>query len=342
MKNEFPFVEVSGTAFQMGYQHGKQAEPMIRRYLAWISKLTGKPAAELEANALRFLPFIEKFSRPYVEEVFGLAEGAGISMGQAVLCQVRAEASRTWDGGCTAFALTGDATAGGITLAGQNQDLEREYEDLAIVLKVRPSDGRPRAVMFTFAGQLGYAGMNQRGVANFVNALYNFHWKPGLSYYPIRRVLLEQDSVPDCVEILRANRACSAANLVLADRQGRIADVECRPEGIAVYPDSHAGVRLHTNHYITKKFEGFEDGTLPDSVPRLARVRQLVQQRWGKIDVETMKEILSDHEGEQGAICRHGAVQMHSISGYIAEPGRGVLHVRRGHGCDGHWTAYTV
>jgi len=101
-------------------------------------------------------------------------------------------------------------------------------------------------------------------------------------------------------------------------------------------------VRLHTNHYITRKFEGFEDGTLPDSVPRLVRVRQLVRQHWGKINVATVKEILADHDGEPGAICRHGAVQMHSISGYIAEPASGVLHVRRGHGCDGHWTAYRV
>ncbi len=32
----------------------------------------------------------------------------------------------------------------------------------------------------------------------------------------------------------------------------------------------------------------------------------------------------------------------HGISGYIAEPSRGILHVRRGHGCNGSWTAYRV
>jgi hypothetical protein len=342
MKNEFPLIEVSGTAFQMGYQHGKQAEPVIRRYLSWISKLTKKPAAELEANAMRFLPFIQKFSPAYVEEVFGLAEGARLTLGQAVLCQVRAEAARSWDGGCTAFALTGEATAGGATLSGQNQDLESEYEDVAIILKVRPNDGRPRAVMFTFAGQLGYAGMNQHGVSNFVNALYNFRWRPGLPYYPIRRVLLEQRNVTDCVRLLREHRACSAANLVLADGDGRIADVECRPEGAEAYPDANPSLRLHTNHYVTRTFERFEDGTLPDSVPRLERIRQLVRKNWGRITVDTMKEILADHDGSPAAICRHGAVDMHSISGYIAEPSRGVLHMRRGHGCAGRWTAYRV
>src|SRR5687768_13503881 len=106
MINEFPLVEVGGTSFQMGYQHGKQAEPIIRRYLVWISKLTGKPLPGLEANAMRFLPYIKKFSAAYTDEILGLAEGARLPISQALLCQVRAEASRMWDGGCTAFALT--------------------------------------------------------------------------------------------------------------------------------------------------------------------------------------------------------------------------------------------
>ena len=39
----FPFVEVSGTAYDLGYQHGKQAEDLVHKYLVWIDKLTGKP-----------------------------------------------------------------------------------------------------------------------------------------------------------------------------------------------------------------------------------------------------------------------------------------------------------
>jgi len=263
-------------------------------------------------------------------------------MADAVLCQARAEAARRWDGGCTAFALTGQATEDRNPIAGQNQDLEEDYADVAIVLRVQPDDGRPPAVMFTFAGQLGYAGMNRFGVCNFVNALYNFRWKPGVPYYPLRRVVLEQRDVPACIRVLRKNPACSAVNMVLADGAGKIADVECRPEGIAMYPDHDPDARLHTNHYITREFAHCEDGTLPDSVPRLARVQHLVRKNWGKINIDTMKEILADHDGGTCAICRHGGVRMHSIAGYIAEPTKGLLHVRRGHGCNGAWTAYRV
>ncbi len=36
-------------------------------------------------------------------------------------------------------------------------------------------------------------------------------------------------------------------------------------------------------------------------------------------------------------ICHHGGANMHSISGYIAEPVKRLFHVRRGHGCLGTW-----
>lgn len=340
--NTFPLVEVSGSAFEMGVQHGKLAAPAIQRYLAWIDQLTGKPRPLLQQNAMRFLPYIKQLSPLYVDEVMGLAEGAGITLSDAMLCQSRAEAAQQWEGGCTAFAITRDGTADGNPLAGQNQDLESEYAGVAIVLKVRPNDGRPRALMFTFAGQLGYAGINQHGVSNFVNALYNFKWQRGLPSYPVRRALLEQKSVPACLALLKRHRTCSAFNLVLADGAGVIGDVEIRPDRVVPFEDEHPNLRLHTNHYVTRTFAPFEDGTLPDSKPRLERIRTLVRRHWGRITVDTLKEILADHEGGPGAICRHGAANLHSISGYIAEPARGRLHIRRGYGCTGVWTAYSV
>jgi acyl-CoA:6-aminopenicillanic acid acyl transferase len=342
MEKEFPFINVSGNSFEMGYQHGRQAAPLIQKYIAWIERFTGKPRVELAAAAMRFLPMIQKLNRAYVDEVMGLAEGAQITLSEAVLCQVRGEAARMIDRGCTAFALRKSATADGRTLAGQNQDLEPDYADVAIVLAVKPSDGRPRAVMLTFAGQLGYAGMNQHGVANFANALYNFEWRVGLPHYPLKRTILEQQDVRHCVDLLNRNRTCSAANVMLCDGSGNIASVEVRPEGIAIYPDTHPDVRLHTNHYVTKDFARYENGALPDSCPRLDRMRKLIRESFGKLSVERLKAILADHDGGSAAICRHGAVGMHSISGYIADPRSGLFHVRRGHGCDGHWKSYKV
>ncbi len=338
----FPIFEVSGTAYEMGYQHGAQARCLVQRYLTWIDRLTGRPRDELCRGAMAFLPYIEKLSPAMVEEIRGLADGADISFEEAVLCQARSEAAQVREGGCTAFALTGAATADGNPLAGQNQDLEPEYADVSILLHVKPTDGRPRALMFTFAGQLGFSGMNEHGVSSFTNALYGCQWTPGLPHYPMKRVSLEQKTVQECIDVLEQYRACSARNVVMCDGQGGIADVEIRPEGIAEFTDDSPYWRIHTNHYVTPEFAPYEDNSLPDSFDRFDRMRSLIKERWGEITVDTMKEFLRDHDGDPAGICRHGADNMHSISGYVAEPAKGLLHVRRGHGCLGTWHAYEV
>jgi hypothetical protein len=327
----------------MGYQHGAQAADLIERYLRWIEKLSGFSRDRLCRQAMAFWPLLETLSPLFGEEVRGLAAGADISFEEALLCQVRTEAAQVGQGGCTAFALTGSATADHHPLAGQNQDLEPEFAEVAILLRVTPSDGRPRALMFTFAGQLGYAGMNQHGLAHFNNALFGYHWQFGLPRQPLKRVMLEQQTVGQCVELLSRHPTCSAANAVLVDGQGSIADVEIRPEETALFQDDHPDIRLHTNHYLTDRFARYEPHTLPDSFLRLARLKLLIKENWGQITVDTLKTILADHyDRPEHAICRHGATGWHSISGYIAEPTQGLFHVRRGHGCTGTWQTYEV
>ena len=213
---------------------------------------------------------------------------------------------------------------------------------MAILLRVKPNDGRPRALMFTFAGQLGYTGMNEHGLTHFANALYDAPWRLGLPHYPLKRAMLEQTGIDGCVDLLDSHRTCSAANVVLCDGQGCIRDVEVRPQGIAIFTDDHADRLVHANHYITQDFARYETNSLPDSCPRLERMRALLQAYWGRITVETMQTILADHAGDPAAICRHGGQNMHSISGYIAEPAKRLFHVRRGHGCLGSWSTYEV
>lgn len=338
----FPLIEVAGSAYELGFQHGAQAAELVERYLRWIERLAGQPRDVLGWKARAFLPSLEALSPAFVAEVRGLAAGAGISFEEALLCQVRSEAARVQAEGCTAFGLTGAATADGQPLAGQNQDLEPEFADVAILLRVKPNDGRPRALMFTFAGQLGYAGMNQAGLALFNNALFDYEWRLGLPRQPLKRLLLEQSSVKQCVDLLEQHRPCSAANVLVCDRQGRMADIEIRPEGAALFEDDHPDYRLHTNHYLTGQFAGYETGSVPDSYLRLARLRTLIKENWGRITVDTLKTVLADHAGDPAGICRHGAAGWHSISGYIAEPAQGLFHVRRGHGCLGIWQTYEV
>lgn len=338
----FPVVSVAGTPYEMGFQHGLIAAGLIQKYLIWIERMTGKSRDTLCAAALKFQPLMEKLSPRFVEEVRGLAAGADLSFEEALLCQVRGEAAQVRDEACTAFALTGKATKGGKTLAGQNQDLAPEYGDFAILLRIDPSDERPRMLMFTFAGQLGYSGLNEHGIAHFANALYDCPWQMGLPHYPIKRVCLEQTNLSGIDRVLSDHPTCSAGNMVICTGKGEVADYEIRPEGPARYYGDDEDSIIHANHYLTDDYGHHETNSLADSCPRAERMRALVDEAYGDVTVDTMKSILADHKGDPAAICRHGAVDMISVSGYIADATNRVLHVRKGHGCTGTWTAYDV
>jgi isopenicillin-N N-acyltransferase-like protein len=247
-EHTFPLIRVAGNAYELGYQHGAQAAGLIRRYLLLLERVTRMPRDGLCRNAGRFVPLIEAFIPAYMEQVRGLAAGAQISFEEAMLCQARAEAAYQFAKGCSAFALSGAATQDGQTLAGQNQDLPPEYGDVALMLQVVPHDGRPRALIFTFAGQLGYAGIDQHGLALFANALYNYQWQLGLPKCGMPRTILRRQTVAQARERLLQHRLCSANNLVLADAGGHIADIEIWPEGVAEYADDHPDRRVHTNN----------------------------------------------------------------------------------------------
>ena len=114
-----------------------------------------------------------------------------------------------------------------------------------------------------------------------------------------------------------------------------------RTEGIAVFQEDHPDARLHTNHYLTAQFAAHETHTVSDW-PAHGQAGGAYRRAWGDITVDTLKGWLADHEGDPGGICRHGANGWHTIAGYIAEPAKGLFHVRRGHGCAGNWKVYEV
>jgi isopenicillin-N N-acyltransferase like protein len=142
--------------------------------------------------------------------------------------------------------------------------------------------------------------------------------------------------------VFRRHASCSAANTITCDGTGAIADIEVRPEGIALYRGEHPDAIVHTNHYMTEEYRQYEDRRLPDSFPRFDRMSELVRQHWGQITVDHLKGFLADHQNAPGSICRHGLTNMHTTSGHIAEPERGLLHIRRGHGCTGVWETFEL
>ena len=358
----FPLVDVSGPPYQRGLQHGRACGDLIRRYpsalrlaLADEARLRAPDCQppeltdeELCRRALRFLPWFEEFAPEQVEEIRGVAAGAGVSFELALLANVRAEVAGLdhFSSGCTAVALGRRATADGGVLVGQNQDQHPAMQDLVVVLRVEPDRG-PRMLMATFAGLLGYGGINSAGVGYVMNALANSVWRMGLPHYPVKRALLEQSHLAGCRRVFDRARVGSCANNLLVDRD-RLADVELTPDGYAVIePDEMDGDYLvHTNHFRSPRLAADDRllPRLPDSADRCARMEALIRERLGSLTLADLKAFFADHSGHPRSICRHdeGAGGMRSIFSVIGEPDRGRLHVSVGNPCANQYSTYEL
>eukprot|EP01052_Picozoa_sp_SAG31_P057179 SAG31_NODE_16777_length_696_cov_1.209380_1_plen_149_part_01 len=84
--DEYPCITCSGSAFDMGLQHGAQARKLIREYLRFIiDSNPTKSREKLLQEALDFVPSITALSPEYIEETKGLAAGATNALAIAAL-----------------------------------------------------------------------------------------------------------------------------------------------------------------------------------------------------------------------------------------------------------------
>jgi isopenicillin-N N-acyltransferase-like protein len=346
----FPYIEVAGAPYEMGYQHGELAREQVQAFAAHLVHTSGAPPERVLAATRQFLPLFQSHCPVLLEEIRGLAEGARISFEEALLLQIRGEIGGVLPTeGCTTFAVAGQHTTSGGILIGQNSDMTPDLEQFFLVARLAPQDG-PRILMWTFAGQLGYHGLNEYGVAHFAN---NLSGGPpptsrpgGLPHYPVKRRLYECRTQEEVLAHWRELPVCSSGNYMLASGDPAIFDVEATPAGSAVL-EAPDGYLAHANHFLSPEFRSPETDaqSLPDSFVRQERMTVLLREKQGAHDVETLKAILADHQHAPQSICRHEAIgvgRMSTVAGLIAEPAAGRLHVSRGQPCRGDWSTYQL
>jgi isopenicillin-N N-acyltransferase-like protein len=340
--SEYPLYKARGTHRELGRQHGEQASRQIRAHVELMSTGQKLSRARLRRRAAQFQPAFDRYCPHLLDEMRGLAEGAGVTLEEAMACNIRSEL-RHAPQGCTTYVIGHQASAKREITAGQNADLGPENIALGYVLHLQPQ-GKPEVLIWTFGGMLGYHGMNSAGVAHFENALGGGPASRfGISHYPVERMMLECNRLDQIFDLLRKMPLQYNANYVLCDGQGNIADVEATTEGPEILRDGGNGYLVHTNHYLCRRFANEENfkRSLPDSFPRLDRMNSLVRSRLGSMDIADIKRFLSDHSGYPTSICRHGS-NMCTVASMISEPARQCMHVALGNPCQHRYVTYSM
>ncbi|MBN34494.1 MAG: acyl-CoA--6-aminopenicillanic acid acyltransferase [Rhodospirillaceae bacterium] len=349
MTEPFPFIDVQGGPAQRGRQYGQQARERIERSVALYSgrlDALGLSRADLERLVAEIAPVCSHFGDAIVEEMHGIADGAGVSFEDIVLINARTEIvararlETAPDGqpdGCTGVIVLPHRSASGRLIHAQNWDWLTACSETAIVMRVTPGNG-PRYLTFTEAGGVARSGLNEAGIAITANYLEcdRDYSQPGIPLPFIRRAVLEEQHLAYALKAVATTpKACSNNMMVSCSTAGRTdgfgIDFECAPdEAWQLMPDD--GLLVHANHWIgpvarTKIIEtGFADS--PDSLYRDWRVAEHLGAHRA-ITPDDVKTALFDGFAAPYAVCRppRDNDAYSTVAMIVMDPGQGIIEI---------------
>jgi isopenicillin-N N-acyltransferase-like protein len=366
-KLRYPEIVVSGAPRELGRQLGEAARDLIRGFCEVALQRVNRTIRVSRESAMRIanesIGWAEKYDADMVEELRGTAEGAGVSLADLMLLQVRNQLKPDAAGGCTSFSLASVSGLGRVV--AQNWDNDPFLDPFTIVLTRRPL-GKPALTTVTQAGLIAYVGFNSSGIGLCLNTLPAPSRPLGVPHYFTVRGIFESDSLEGAVSaITRAEQRAIPANIMLTTPQGP-ANLEVTMDEVYVLRDSAeqlgccgaAGlltgdcceIVTHANHArhpdVVAATAGFPE--LIQSQPRQARIDHLLEKpqaaAWSLSQVQTA---LRDHDGYPRSICRHpnndpNTGFWETVFSVIIAPEAREMYLTRGTPCDREYEIYRM
>lgn len=348
-KKELKVIECSGSPYEIGYHWGESCKESTLQGLENAYNVMAfmyKTSREVViSTAMKFLPLVQAYDPYLIEIMRGQADAIGIGFEEIFTNKCMYELFfhyRNISGFCTSFALTGEATGNGKTLLGQNFDW---VPGIPIdLVKVHHSDGLEQLII-SIANSTEIS-LTSAGLGICLNGAFNQDYAfnlPSACYTP---KVMRQKNIHDAAEILK-QVARGISYYVLADSKGEMLGIESVSNDFEVlYPDKH--MILHTNHYLTERFKSNDTAPtfVPDSYPRLERIKTLVSEHYGCINPEIIMKIMADHDNRSNSLCQHAdptaQPPIATLMSFIMVPDEGVIYIAAGNPCECEYVRYEL
>jgi isopenicillin-N N-acyltransferase-like protein len=305
-----PIIDLKGTPYAMGLTHGRalasHIEANFNAYVRMIQNSSGLTPDAIRIHAKKFLPEVELAAPQVLEEMQGIADGAGVSLETVLVINARSELAfpDQLSAECTVIGLSGSRTISGHVLMAQNWDWIPAVKHTTVFFRIRPQ-GAPRMLMLAEAGQVGKLGFNEAGLGLMLNLLIGKGVCWGVPTHVLLRQVLSAATIEQAAAMMRGAKCAASSHMLLGETSGNIIGLEVSPAGVAEIRPTD-GIVLHTNHFcdaILAKQDLALD-IVPDTTVRLSRATSLCERR-EKWDAETIREVLTDHANGPSSICRH-------------------------------------
>lgn len=307
-------IEAIGSAYEVGFAHGRGGRVEVMRSIETYQNMFQTYANlawdEAKKRSRNYIEPIKAFDPELLEEIRGVAAGAGVDMEDILALNARSEVimtsgAKVMSDGCTAVAVTAEASLNGDVLLAQNWDWKGAQIESLLLLKIQ-QQGKPAVSMVTEGGIIGKIGFNSAGIGVCLNALGAAGNPHGLPLHIILRGILNSEKLSDALQRINSMPNACAANYLIASACGEALDIEKAPKDFTVlYPDN--GIIVHTNHFLTRMPEVEDLGRImvPDTFLRYGRANKLFRQQQGMINEQVIKDVFADHADYPDSICRH-------------------------------------
>jgi len=315
-------LNVAGSYYDMGYQHGKAYRDAIREFtedrvsLSGDAQWTGRelPRERVLALADACVEEHRAYAPKLMEELQGIADAVDLSLAELIIVNgftdfidvVFRAADITLPqpvanvaDNCTAFLVPNHRAEHNQGMYGQTWDMHETATPHIIMLHGKPDDA-PEYYAFTINGCVGMIGMNDEGICVGINNLSGADGQIGVTWPFVVRKALMQDNIGDALECITDVKLAGAHNYMLMDADGNGYSVERMATSYSVEKLEDQTI-AHTNHCLVPKNQAVERERPQDSdhssKNRLSRAEALLTQTPATPDM--LMEITRDGE----AIC---------------------------------------
>lgn len=349
-----PMVRVKGSHREIGRQIGEFAKEQVIHSLENARELIKGTYNILELTwdgaiiqAQKYIPFAQERFPQYVEEVLGIAEGAGVNFDD--LAVLNAMEAVTQDAlhltKCTSFAVNGERTADGHVLVAHNEDWLPEDEDDVYLIHAEPNDEPPFLAM-TYGGLLPNIGFNALGIAQCCDSVYPTDSRIGIPRLVVSRAVLASRTPADAIRNAVMPRRAAGYNHLIAVDSGEMYNVEVSARKFAILYGEE-GFIVHANHYLDPGMQMIESE--PDELigtrVRYFRALRLIKQVQ-KHTVKSLQDIQRDHTNFPSAICNHADLEIDpldrekTINAMVIDLNVRAMHIAWGNPCANSYHTY--
>jgi isopenicillin-N N-acyltransferase-like protein len=341
-------LQLSGSYYEMGYQHGKAHYDAIHKFtqerleLSQSEHWTGRNLSSEAVLALAeaCVPAHQDYAPDLMQELQGMADATGLSLAELIVMNgftdfidtvykvgdmsledAPAQATSHSADDCTAFLVPASRTSDGVAMYGQTWDMHATATPYVMLYEGKPDDVPP-FMTFTITGCIGMIGMNAHGVVVGINNLMGADGQVGVTWNFVVRKILQQSNLDDALKCITEAPLAGAHNYLIMDKTGAGYNVEAMSSRVDITPLEEDAV-VHTNHCIVPHNTTVERErtaeSLTSSLKRLDSARK--QLRTEQITPEMLMALTAD----ESAICVRATPPMHveSCGGAIMRPQTG-------------------